>query len=71
MFGTLLGIDIMGGGASAPDNMPNVKNNNDYTGFLIIIGIIIVFTLICFAINYFKTNNSNNNYEDDDDDEYN
>lgn len=63
MFGTLLGIDIMGGGASAPDNMPDYSfiGNNIVQ---IITGILIV-SLTTLAIIYliksgfFKTKNEN------------
>ena len=59
MFGSLLGIDLMGGGASAPNNMP-VPKDTDYSGFIMILGITIIFTLICFIIYYFRNEKDNN-----------
>ena len=46
-----IAYDIMGGGASAPDNL--VKNKN-YKETILFIGIIVLFVLICISIYFIR-----------------
>ena len=57
MFNWLLAIDIMGGGASAPADMP-IKSDNEYSGATTALIIIAVFCLfVWIGIRYFKYKN--------------
>ena len=64
MWNTLLGIDIMGGGASAPDNMPVPKDSSEKV-LLIIVAIAIIIGLIRIGI-YLIKNDKTNSTDDED-----